>query len=80
VKRPDGWHVRTGWPSDPRIVGRIVIRLRDDGQQTLVCSGHARCVPPRVLQPGTYRYMVEYVDAWGQASTPVYTSSWTRSP
>jgi N,N-dimethylformamidase beta subunit-like protein len=78
VKRHGVWHVRTGWSADPRIVGRFVFRLRDDGQQVLVCSGHSRCLPPAVTQPGTYRYMVEYVDAWGQVSSPVYTSSWTR--
>jgi hypothetical protein len=80
AKLPSGWRVRTGWPADPRIVGRFVFRLRNDGQQVLVCIGHARCLPPRVLEPGTYRYMVEYVDAWGQTSAPAYSSSWTRSP
>ena len=78
VRQPGGWRVRTGWPDDPRVVGRYVFRLRDTGEQLLVCSGRGPCVPPRVTQPGTYRYMVEYVDAWGRISAPVYTSSWTR--
>lgn len=79
VKLPEGWRVRTGWPADPRIVGRYVFRLRSDGQQLLVCSGAVPCYPPPPTQPGTYRYMVEYVDAWGRISAPVYTTSWTRS-
>jgi hypothetical protein len=79
VKLPDGWHVRTGWPADQRIVGRYVFRLRTDGQQKLVCGGHAPCLPQPPTQPGTYRYMVEYVDAWGRISSPVYTSSWTKT-
>jgi len=78
VKTANGWRVRTGWPVDQRIVGRIVYRVRSDGDQVLVCSGHAPCYPPRATQPGTYRYMAEYVDAWGRSSAPAYSTSWAH--
>ena len=72
-----GLRVRTGWPDDPRIVSRVVFRVRDDGSSTQVCAGHLMCLPPRATQPGTYRFMAEYVDAWGATSAPAYSTPWT---
>jgi len=77
-KESNGWRVRTGWPGDQRIVGRIVYRVRSDGQQVLVCTGRAPCYPPKATEPGTYRYMAEYVDAWGGTSAPAFSTSWTH--
>jgi len=77
VHAPTGFRVRTGWPNDPRIVGRYVYRVAADGATQLLCSGHAPCYPRRVERPGTYRLMAQYLDVWGRTSAPVYSAPWT---
>jgi hypothetical protein len=73
---PDGIHVWTGRPLDPRVSARLVYRLRDDDAPTLVCQGRGPCVVPPATRPGTYRFEAEYVDAWGQASLPALSTAW----
>jgi hypothetical protein len=68
--RLQGGQLRVGTrrPSDPRIVGRLVYRVRlPDGAAQLVCSGHAPCFPPPA-PPGRYRFDVSFVDQWGGVS------------
>ena len=62
--------VGTRWPDDPRIVGRVIYRVRlPDGGAQLVCSGHVPCFPPPA-PPGRYRFDVSFVDRWGGTSAP----------
>ena len=80
-RAPGGVRVRTGWPMDPRVVGRLVFRLRDGDAPVLVCQGRGRCVVPRVTAPGTYRFAAEYVDVWGRTSAPTLSTPWSaRQP
>lgn len=72
--------VRTGWPADPRITGRLVYRLRDGSAPLLVCQGRARCLVPRATDPGTYRFEVMYVDVWGRTSAPSFSTPWRWHP
>jgi hypothetical protein len=74
---PGGVRVRAGKPVDPRVVGRLVFRVRDGDPPVLVCQGAGRCVVPPATQPGTYRFAVEYVDVWGRTSAPTYSTPWT---
>ena len=67
---PAGLRIRTGWPADPRIVGRVVFRLHDADPPLQICSGRSKCIVARATTPGTYRYEVMYVDAWGRMSAP----------
>jgi hypothetical protein len=73
-----GVRVRTGKPLDPRVVGRLVFRLRDADPAQLVCQGRGRCVVPRAKTPGTYRFEAEYVDIWGRTSAPTLSKPWTK--
>lgn len=75
---PAGLRIRTGWPTDPRIVGRLVYRLHDTDPPVLICNGHSPCVVGRATLPGTYRYEAMYVDAWGRASAPAFSTPWTK--
>jgi len=62
--------VGTRWPDDPRIVGRVVYRVRlPDGRGQLVCSGRVPCFPPPA-PAGHYRFDVSFVDRWGGTSAP----------
>jgi hypothetical protein len=62
--------VGTRWPDDPRIVGRVVYRVRlPAGHPQLVCSGHVPCFPP-AAPPGRHRFDVSFVDRWGGTSAP----------
>jgi N,N-dimethylformamidase beta subunit-like protein len=70
-------HVATGRPADVRVTGRLIYRQRDGGPPVLVCSNRGPCLVPRVTEPGTYRFSAEFVDAWGRASAPTYSSLWT---
>ena len=72
--------VRTGWPNDARIVGRLVYRVRDGGSPVLVCQGRTPCIVPRPTAPGTYRFEAEYVDVWGRPSAPTFSTPWTLHP
>ena len=75
-----GVRVRTGWPKDPRVVGRLVYRVRDGGSPVLVCQGRTPCIVPRATDPGTYRFQAEYVDVWGRTSAPTFSAPWTWHP
>jgi hypothetical protein len=77
VPDPGGVRVRTSRPTDPRVVGRVVFRIRDNDPPVLVCSGRAACIVPRATVPGTYRFEAEYVDAWGRTSAPTFSAPWT---
>jgi len=70
-------HVSTGLPPDVRVTGRLIFRVRDGDAPTLVCSNRGPCLVPRVTEPGTYRFAAEFVDVWGRASAPTYSSAWT---
>lgn len=71
------FRLRTGWPNDARILGRLVYRVRaEDGSRQLVCSGHGPCYPPRPTQPGTYHLEASYVDQWGGVSAPASSTPW----
>jgi hypothetical protein len=76
-RAPGGVRIRTGKPVDPRVVGRLVYRIRNDDPPLLVCQGRRRCIVPRATQPGTYRFAAEYVDVWGRTSAPTYSAPWT---
>jgi hypothetical protein len=79
VADPAGLRVMTGWPSDPRVVSRLVYRVREqDGTRALVCSGHVKCLVTPATLPGTYHFEVSYVDRWGGISAPASSSSWTK--
>jgi len=80
VRVPGGIRVRTGWPVDPRIVGRLVYRVQDGNAPVLVCQGRAPCFVPRGTQPGTYRLEAEFVDVWGRTSAPTFSTQWTWHP
>ena len=71
-------HVWTGPPTDVRVTGRLIFRERNGGAPVLVCSDRVQCLVPRVTVPGTYRFAAEFVDAWGRASAPTYSSTWTN--
>jgi hypothetical protein len=60
--------VSTGPRPDPRIVGRVVYRVGENGSRTLVCSGRAPCFPAPA--PGHYWFEVSYLDRWGGVSAP----------
>jgi hypothetical protein len=70
-------HVSTGRPLDVRVMGRIIFRQRSGDTPVLVCSDRGSCLVPRVTEPGTYRFAAEFVDAWGRASAPTYSSAWS---
>jgi hypothetical protein len=72
--------VRTGWPTDPRVVGRLVYRIRAGDAPVLVCQGRTPCLVPRPTKPGTYRFEAMYVDLWNRTSAPVFSSPWTLQP
>src|SRR5439155_511162 len=72
-----GVRVRTGWPNDPRIAGRLVYRIRDGDPPVLVCHGRTPCLVPRASEPGTYRFEAEYVDVWNRTSAPTLSTPWT---
>ena len=73
--------VQTGWPVDPRIVGRVVYRVRaEDGSRELVCTGHDRCYVTRATSPGTYHFEVAYLDRWGGQSAFTSSPPWTWHP
>jgi hypothetical protein len=76
-RTPGGVEVRSSRPEDPRVVGRLVFLQKDAGPPVQVCSGRMLCIVPRPTVPGTYRLLVEYVDAWGRTSAPVYSASRT---
>jgi hypothetical protein len=73
-----GLRLRTGPPADPRIVSRIVYRLRDADPPVQICVGLTRCVVARAVVPGTYRYQAVFVDAWGRMSAPTISTPWTK--
>ncbi len=77
-KDPAGLRLRTGWPADPRIVGRIVYRLHDNDPPLQICTGRRPCIVPRASAPGTYRYTAVYVDAWGRTSAPTFSTPWVK--
>jgi hypothetical protein len=77
VRVPGGVRIRTGKPVDPRVVGRLVYRVRDGDAPVLVCQGRGPCIVPRATQPGTYRFAAEFIDVWGRTSAPTYSSPWT---
>lgn len=70
-------HVTTGRPIDARVTGRLIFRLRNDDAPVLVCANRGPCLVPRATEPGMYRFAAEFVDAWGRASAPTYSTSWT---
>jgi len=70
-------HVSTSPPADGRVTGRLIFRQRNEDPPVLVCSTVGPCLVPRVTESGTYRFAAEFVDAWGRASTPAYSTSWT---
>ena len=74
---PGMLQIRTGWPADPRIVGRLVYRIRNTDPPVLVCSGHSACLVPRMTVPGNYSYEAEYVDIWGRTSAPTFSTVFT---
>ena len=80
VPVPAGYRVRTGRVVDPRIVSRLVYRVRNDDPPVLLCSGRRRCVVPPPSGPGSYRLMAQFVDAWGRASAPTYSAALTVGP
>ncbi len=80
VPVPAGYRVRTGRVTDPRIVGRLVYRIRNDDPPVLLCSGRRRCVVPPPSGPGSYRLMAQFVDAWGRISAPTYSAALTVGP
>ena len=73
----DGIRVRTGRPLDPRVVGRLIYRVRDGSAPVLVCRGRAPCIVKRASQPGTYRFEAEFVDVWDRTSAPTFSTPWT---
>jgi hypothetical protein len=74
---PAGYRVRTGRPNDPRVIGRLVYRIRNHDPPVLLCSGRARCIVSRPSTPGSYRLEVEYVDAWGRTSAAAFSEALT---
>jgi hypothetical protein len=74
---PGGVGVRTGRSIDPRVVGRLVYRIRNGDPPVLVCQGRGPCVVPRATEPGTYRFAAVYIDVWGRTSAPAYSTPWT---
>jgi hypothetical protein len=74
---PGGVRVRTGRSIDPRVVGRLVYRIRNGDPPVLVCQGRGPCVVPRATEPGTYRFAAVYIDVWGRTSAPAYSTPWT---
>ena len=70
-------HVSTGRPADARVTGRLIFRQRDGETPVLVCS-KGPCDVPVVTEPGTYRFIAEFVDAWGRVSAPTYSTAWTK--
>ena len=74
---PGGVRIRTGKPIDPRVVGRLVYRIRAGDPPVLVCQGTGRCVVPRATHRGTYRFAAVYVDVWGRTSALTYSTPWT---
>lgn len=70
-------HVSTGRPADARVTGRLVFRQRNGDPPILVCS-HGPCDVPVVTEPGTYRFIAEFVDEWGRESAPAYSTAWTK--
>jgi hypothetical protein len=77
-RAPGGVRIRTGKPLDPRVVGRLVYRVRNQDPAVLVCQGFVRCVVPRVTAPGKYHFEVDYVDTWGRTSAPALSPFWTK--
>jgi hypothetical protein len=75
---PGGLRLRTGWPTDPRIVNRIVYRLHDNDPPVQICIGRVPCIVPRATVPGTYRYQAAYVDVWGRTSAPTLSTPWVK--
>jgi hypothetical protein len=70
-------HVSTGPSSDARVTGRLIYRQRNADPPVLVCSSRGPCLVPRVTEAGTYRFAAEFVDAWGRASAPTFSTAWT---
>jgi hypothetical protein len=76
VRTPSGGaiRVRTGFPRDPRIVARIVYRIRNSDPAVLLCSGRGRCIVQPPTAPGSYQLEAVYVDAWGRTSAPAFSN------
>ena len=70
-------HVSTGPSADARVTGRLVYRQRNAEPPVLVCSSRP-CNVPVATEPGTYRFIAEFVDAWDCASAPTYSTAWTK--
>jgi hypothetical protein len=70
-------HVSTGRPADARVTERLIYRQRNAETPVLVCPT-GPCNVPVVTEPGTYRFVAEFVDAWGRASAPAYSTTWTK--
>jgi hypothetical protein len=69
-------HVWTGRPADVRVTARLIYRQHNADAPVLVCANRGPCLVPRATEPGTYRFIAEFVDAWGRASAPAYSSPW----
>jgi hypothetical protein len=69
--------VRTGPNVDPRIVGRLVYRIRDADAPVLLCGGRPRCIVAPPSEPGTYKLEAMFLDAWGRTSAPTYSAPLT---
>jgi hypothetical protein len=73
VRAAHGFRIRTGRNVDPRIVDRLVYRIRNADPPVLLCSGRRRCIVSPPSGSGTYTLEAMFVDAWGRASTPAYS-------
>jgi hypothetical protein len=80
VRARGAFRVYTGRPNDPRIVARLVYRVRDGDSPLLVCHGRTPCLVPRATEPGTYRFEAQYVDVWDRTSAPTYSAPWRWHP
>jgi hypothetical protein len=69
-----GIRARSSAPLDARVVGRLFFLQRNAEPPVQVCGGMTRCTLLRPTVPGTYRFLAQYIDAWGRTSAPAYST------